>query len=376
MGASVMNGPTPRPLGLLAELTYACPLHCPYCSNPLEIVGSAAPLTTAEWEDAIVQAAELGVVQCSFSGGEPLLYRDLDALIRVGRAEGLYANLITSGVGLTLDRAVRLKEAGLDNVQISFQADRADLGDPIAGARGHGAKLAASRCVREAGLNLSLNVVLHRFNIERIREIAWLAGELGATRIELAHVQFYGWAHANMALLLPTLDQVRRADTVMAEIREAYRGSVEVLYVKSDVYESRPKACMGGWGQRYLTIDPSGFVLPCPTARSIPDLVFANVREAPLRWIWEESEAFQMFRGYDWMREPCRSCEFRTVDFGGCRCQAALITGDAANTDPVCTLSPRRAQLDDLLANAAAGSITDARFRLAPLIYDRPDRAS
>lgn len=355
-----------RPLGLLAEVSHACPLHCPYCSNPTFVSGREQPLPTEIWQRAIAEAAEMGVLQCSFSGGEPLLFRDLDSLIAVARRERMYTNLITSGVGLTAERADRLKEAGLDNVQVSFQADSAEMGDRIAGARVHSLKLDAAGAVRAAGLNLSLNVVLHRHSIDRLAALANLAEQLGASRIELAHVQFYGWAFANRGLLLPTREQMLRADDAVGEIRERYRGSIEVLYVKSDYYDARPKPCMGGWGARYLTIDPDGFVLPCPTARSIPGMSFANVRDWTLKTIWEDSDAFQRFRGYGWMQEPCRSCEFRTADFGGCRCQAALLAGDPAATDPVCRLSPRRGEVDALLDVASEAPIGAATFRQAP----------
>jgi pyrroloquinoline quinone biosynthesis protein E len=333
----------------------------------LTISGAAGfPLATNNWESVITQAAELGVLQCSFSGGEPLLFRDLAILVGLARKEGLYTNLITSAVGLNAARAAELKEAGLDNVQISFQADSALLGDAIAGARVHELKLAAAKVVREAGLNLSMNVVMHRFSVDLMPEMAELAYSLGATRIELAHVQFYGWAFENRRLLLPTREQMTRADEAIPNIKEKYKGAMEVLYVKSDYFDARPKACMGGWGSRFMTVDPEGFVLPCPTARSIPEMAFANVGEAQLKWIWEESEAFQKFRGFDWMQEPCRSCEFKTVDFGGCRCQAALLTGEAASTDPVCGFSPNRNKLDAMLREVAVGELGELAFRIAP----------
>lgn len=356
----------PRPYGLLVELTHECPLHCPYCSNPPKIKGGFEALGPEHWQSAIAQAAELGVLQCSFSGGEPLLNKHLSTLVETARKEGLYTNLITSGIGLTQDRAAQLKQAGLDNVQISFQTDSSELGDSIAGAKVHERKLVAARLVKEAGMNLSINVVLHRFSIDRIDELANLAGNLGASRIELAHTQFYGWAFDNRRLLLPTPEQMQAADEAVVGIKERYNGVVEVLYVKSDYYDKRPKPCMGGWGQKFLTIDPWGFVLPCPTARSIPNMEFANVRDLSLKSIWLESEAFQRFRGFDWMPELCKSCEFHTVDFGGCRCQAALLTGDAGSTDPVCDLSPHRQLLDRLFTNQDQGQISDLKFRTAP----------
>lgn len=357
----------PRPMALLAELTHACPLHCPYCSNPLSVSAPPNGLSADEWVDTIAQAAELGVLQCSFSGGEPLLHPHLERLVGSARHEGLYTNLITSGVSLTRPRAERLKAAGLDNAQISFQADTAERADSIAGARVHELKLEAARSVRNAGLNLSVNVVLHRFSIDRLSQMVELAADLGASRIELAHVQFYGWAFENRHVLLPTREQMNQADDEVTRSRERYKSVLDILYVKSDYYDARPKPCMGGWAQRYLTVDPDGYVLPCPTARSIPNMEFANVREAPLRCIWSDSEAFQRFRGYEWMAEPCRSCELKTVDFGGCRCQAALITGDARDADPVCGLSKHRAWVDALLQDSESpAKLGDLRFRTAP----------
>lgn len=331
-----------RPFGLLAELTHRCPLYCPYCSNPLGLVPAADELATADWERVLGEAAELGVLHAHFSGGEPLLRSDLAALIRTARACGLYSNLITSGVGLTAERAAVLAGAGLDSVQISFQADEAKVGDAIAGTAAHERKLRAARLVREFGWPLTVNVVLHRGNIDRTAQMVALAEELGAERLELASTQFYGWAFRNRAALLPTREQAERAGAVAAEAAARLRGRIEVVYVLPDYFGDRPKPCMHGWGRRFLTVNPAGDVLPCPTASAIPGLSFENVRTRALGWIWSASAAFNRFRGTDWMREPCRSCEFREVDFGGCRCQAALLTGDPANTDPACALAPHR----------------------------------
>ena len=334
-----------RPLNLLAELTYRCPLHCPYCSNPTEYPTARGELSTAEWAGVFRQAAELGVFHLHLSGGEPLVRTDLPDLIRAAHAAGLYTNLITSGVGLTRNRARQLRTAGLDSVQISLQSDQAPLADRVAGAAAHERKLAAARLCRELGWPLTLNVVLHRDNIDRAGALIALAEDLGAERLELAHTQFYGWAFRNRAALLPTRAQVEEAGLVVAAARPRLRGRMQVVYVPADYYGDRPKPCMNGWGQRHVTVNPVGDVLPCPTATAIRGLLFENVRQRPLRWIWEESDAFNRFRGTAWMPEPCRSCERREIDFGGCRCQAALLTGDAANTDPVCALSPHRAAL-------------------------------
>jgi len=341
----------PRPYALLAELTYRCPLHCPYCSNPPR-TRSDGELTTDEWRRVLRETTELGVLQVGFSGGEPLVRRDLAELVHSARETKLYTNLITSGVGLDESRADELRAAGLDSVQLSFQADDVDLGDEIAGARAHQLKLAAASYIRAAGIPLSLNFVIHRRNIDRLPQIIGLAETLGATRVELANAQFYGWAFLNRAALLPTREQVDRAREIATAAKARLAGKIDIFYVLPDYYETRPKPCLNGWGQRYLTVNPIGDVLPCPTASSaIPDLHFENVRARSLDWIWRESESFNLFRGTDWLPEPCQSCPQKEIDFGGCRCQAALLTGNAANTDPVCSLSPNRVLVDRVLLN-------------------------
>jgi PqqA peptide cyclase len=339
----------PRPYALLAEITYRCPLHCPYCSNPTR-TGNDQELTTDEWTRVIREAAALGVLQIGFSGGEPLARRDLPDLVRTAREANLYTNLITSGIGLDDDRLRALREAGLDSVQLSFQSDNTDLADEIAGARAHQRKLDAAVQIRAAGIPLSLNFVIHRRNIDRLPQMIDLAESLQAERVELANVQFYGWAFLNRAALLPRREQVVRAREIATAAKARLAGKIDIFYVLPDYYETRPKPCLNGWGQRYLTVNPIGEVLPCPTASSaIPDLRFENVRARELDWIWRESESFNRFRGTEWMPEPCRSCPQREIDFGGCRCQAALLTGNAANTDPVCELSPNRSTVDAVL---------------------------
>ncbi len=337
-----------RPYALLAELTYRCPLHCPYCSNPTQYP-RGAELTTCEWERVLEEAAGLGVLHVGFSGGEPLSRPDLNALVKRSRTVNLYTNLITSGIGLDETRAMALREAGLDSVQLSLQSDEPELADSIAGARTHDRKLACAELIRRAGFPLSLNVVLHRSNIERLELIIALAERLGAQRIELANAQYYGWAFQNRAGLLPTRAQVERARIVALEAKSRFAERMEVIYVLPDYYEARPKPCLMGWGNRYITVNPVGDVLPCPTAFSIRSLQFENVRNNSLRSIWTESESFNRFRGTHWMAEPCRSCPERHVDFGGCRCQAELITGDASQADPVCSLSPDRSRVDEAL---------------------------
>jgi pyrroloquinoline quinone biosynthesis protein E len=371
----------PRPYALLAEITYRCPLHCPYCSNPVAASLREAPrrpqgdgysngeLTTDEWKRVIHEAAALGVLQVGFSGGEPIARRDLVELIGAAREANLYTNLITSGIGLDDYRVGALRDAGLDSVQLSFQSDKPDLADEIAGARAHKRKLDAAAKIREAGIPLSLNFVIHRRNIDRLPQIIDLAEALGAERLELANVQFYGWAFRNRAALLPTREQVDRARDIATAAKVRLAGRIDIFYVLPDYYETRPKPCLNGWGQRYLTVNPIGDVLPCPTASSaIPDLRFENVRSHALDWIWRESESFNRFRGTEWMPEPCQSCPQREIDFGGCRCQAALLTGNAANTDPVCELSPNRGVVDAILGdvNSSNDGGGDWVYRIDP----------
>jgi PqqA peptide cyclase len=331
-----MNGP----FAILTELTYGCPLKCPYCSNPLNFGDYAdGELSTSEWRQVLAEAAELGVLQVHLSGGEPLLRRDLAEIVAVASDLGLYTNLITSALGLTGKRAAALKHAGLDHVQISVQADEAVLADEIAGLPAFDRKVAAARLVKELGWPLTLNVVLHRRNLDRIAEIIDLAESLEADRVELANTQYYGWALHNRAALLPTRGQLERAEGIVRDASKRLGERMELIYVLPDYYEKYPKPCMGGWGRHQLTVAPNGRVLPCPTAYDVP-LPRVNVREHSLRWIWEDSPLFTAYRGTDWLPSPCRTCARRDQDFGGCRCQAFALTGDAARTDPVCSLSP------------------------------------
>jgi pyrroloquinoline quinone biosynthesis protein E len=361
----------PRPYALLAEITYRCPLHCPYCSNPTQ-TRSDQELTTNEWTRVIREAAALGVLQIGFSGGEPLARRDLPDLVHAAREANLYTNLITSGIGLDDDRVGALRDAGLDSVQLSFQSDNTDLADEIAGARAHQRKLDAAAKIRAAGIPLSLNFVIHRRNIDRLAEMIALAELLQAERVELANVQFYGWAFLNRAALLPTREQIVRAREIATAAKARLTGKIDIFYVLPDYYETRPKPCLNGWGQRYLTVNPIGDVLPCPTASSaIPDMRFENVRSRELDWIWRESESFNRFRGTEWMPEPCQSCPQREIDFGGCRCQAALLTGNPASTDPVCDLSPNRAAVDAVLRelDSLGYQVPDWTYRINPKAF-------
>jgi pyrroloquinoline quinone biosynthesis protein E len=328
-----------RPFGLLAELTYSCPLSCAYCSNPLNLADYRDELSTAQWQRVFAEAQELGVLQLHLSGGEPLQRRDLVELVTTANELGMYTNLVTSALGLSRRRAEQLRVAGLDHIQISIQADEPVDSDRIAGTPSFQRKVAAARLVKELGWPLTVNVVLHRQNIERVAALVGLAEELEADRIELANTQYYGWAWRNRDALLPSRAQLERAEVVVRAARKRLRGRMDVIYVLPDYYSQYPKPCMGGWGKRQLTVTPNGDVLPCPAAQALP-LPRASVREDSLTRIWTESPLFQRFRGTDWMPEPCRSCDRRELDFGGCRCQAFQLTGDAARTDPVCHLSP------------------------------------
>ena len=334
------------PLAMLVELTHRCPLRCPYCSNPIELERRGQELDTAAWRDVLDQAAALGVLQVHFSGGEPTARPDLEDLVEHAAGLGLYTNLITAGVLLDEARVGRLAAAGLDHVQLSFQDSAPAESDRIAGYQGgYRRKIAAAGWIRAAGLPLTLNAPVHRHNIEHLEAIIELAVELGAERIEVAHVQYYGWGLKNRAALIPTRAQLARATEVVEAATERLKGVLVFDYVVPDYYAHRPKACMGGWARQFLNVTPSGKVLPCHAAETIPGLAFERVSERGLAEIWADSPAFLRFRGTDWMPEPCASCERREIDWGGCRCQALAILGDAAQTDPACGLSPHHAAL-------------------------------
>jgi pyrroloquinoline quinone biosynthesis protein E len=355
-----MTTTIPTPLALIAELTHRCPLHCVYCSNPLEMQARGLELSTEVWSRILREAAEAGVLQVDFTGGEPLARPDLVELIRAARAAGLYVNLITSGLPLDERRLAELVNAGLDHLQLSFQGAQDDAASEIAGTRALEQKLQVVRWVRTHRIALTLNFVIHRQNLDRLEEMIALGEASGAGRLEFAHVQYYGWAFDNRKLLLPTRDQVDRSIRLLQQAEARLRGKVRVEYVTPDYYAKYPKACMGGWGRKLMLITPGGDVLPCHAAQIIPGMRFANVKNQPLREIWNSSEAFQKFRGEEWMQEPCRNCDRRTQDFGGCRCQAFLLAGDAAATDPVCTLTPRRMIVEEIIAAANAESPSPA----------------
>ncbi|MBI2992650.1 MAG: pyrroloquinoline quinone biosynthesis protein PqqE [Gammaproteobacteria bacterium] len=356
------------PLWLLAELTYACPLQCPYCSNPMEIAAIKQELDTSHWFRVMQQARRMGATQLGFSGGEPLIRRDLEQLIAEARRLGYYTNLITSGVGMDEQRIKAFKEAGLDHIQVSFQASSEELNNFIAGTDAFEHKMHMARLVKQYGYPMVLCFVLHRKNEHQIREILDLAVALEADYVELATTQYYGWAFHNREQLLPTREQLVNAEKVAKEYQDKMKGRMKIYYVIPDYYEIRPKRCMDGWGSVFLTIAPDGTALPCHAARQLPGLSFPNVRDHDIDWIWSESPAFNRFRGLDWMKEPCRSCPEKEKDLGGCRCQAYMLTGDAANADPVCDKSPHHHVVTERIehVNRLAGT---REFEAKPLVF-------
>lgn len=356
-----MTPPPDPPLALLAEITHRCPMRCVYCSNPLELVAASGELAEAAWLKVLEEAADLGVLQVHFSGGEPLARRDVFRLVAHAARLGLYTNLITSGIRLDQTVAARLADAGLEHVQLSVQdteSDGVELIGGFAGAFDH--KLRAARAIAAAGLALTLNAVVHRGNAGRIDAFIDLALALGARRLEVAHVQYYGWGLLNRARLMPTLDQVRAVTHRVEAARARLKGTLSIDYVVPDYYARLPKACMGGWGRRFMVVDPIGRALPCHAAPTIPGLAFANVQDERLADIWLHAPAFTVFRGTGWMKEPCRSCERRELDWGGCRCQALALAGDAAATDPACHKSPHHAAMAALAAAEAEADSSGA----------------
>ncbi|MCW5831235.1 MAG: pyrroloquinoline quinone biosynthesis protein PqqE [Labilithrix sp.] len=336
----------PRPYTLIAELTYRCPLRCPYCSNPTDLAAHDGELGTDEWTRVLGEAEALGVVQVHFTGGEPLARKDLEALVTRARELELYSNLVTSGVPLTKQRLAGLVERGLDHVQVSVQSARPDRADAIAGYAAHPQKIQVMRWVTELGLPLTMNVVLHRANLDEIDELVALAEDVGASRLELANTQYVAWALSNRDALLPTRAQLEAAGERAAKHKARLQGRMDVLFVKPDYFGTTPKACMDGWARRFIHMVPDGRVLPCHAATSITPLRFDSVKDRALADIWTSSEALLAYRGEAWMPEPCKSCERRTIDFGGCRCQAFALTGDASATDPACQLAPQHALVE------------------------------
>ncbi|MCQ6281404.1 pyrroloquinoline quinone biosynthesis protein PqqE [Bacillus sp. EB600] len=346
------NNVVQPPYSLLAELTHRCPLHCPYCSNPIEMTSEAMELTAEDWCRVLSEAADLGVVEVHFSGGEPLFYEKLDALIHHATSLEIYTNLITSGIGLTTEKAARLKEAGLANAQVSFQAGEAKLSDMVGGYKAFEKKREAVNAVKKSGIHLTLNVVLHKLNLDDLHGIIMLAEELGAERLELANTQYYNWALLNREQLLPSREQIERASEIYEAAKARLQKKMEIIWVIPDYYAQAPKPCMGGWGTIGLTVAPNGVVLPCPTAGMIKGLSFENVRESSLQHIWYDSDSFNQFRGEAWLPEPCFSCDQRHKDGGGCRCQAYALTGDVYATDPVCQWAPKHHLIEKAVQNA------------------------
>ncbi len=370
------------PLAVLAELTHRCPLQCPYCSNPLELERGSAELTTAEWKRVLSELGQIGVLQIHFSGGEPTARKDLVELVRHATDVGLYSNLITSAVLLTRDRLAALADAGLSHVQISFQGADAATADRVAGLdAAHEKKLAAARWTRELDLPLTVNAVMHRQNLHQLADVIRMAVDLDADRLEVANVQYYGWALKNRAALMPTLQQIEEASRIVEDAAMRLKGVLAIDYVVPDYYALRPKKCMGGWGRQFFNISPAGKILPCHAAETITGLQFESVRDHSIAWIWRHSEALNRYRGTGWMPEPCAGCAFKEDDFGGCRCQAFALAGDAGLTDPACSLSPIHAQVFSIAEAEAGGGLRRFVYRnfaggtLEAAVTDAPDNA-
>jgi pyrroloquinoline quinone biosynthesis protein E len=347
-----------NPLALVAELTHRCPLHCVYCSNPLELQARGAELSTEDWSRVFLEAAAAGVLQADFTGGEPLTRPDIVELVRSARTAGLYVSLITSGLPMDEAKLEALVQAGLDHFQLSFQGAREETANEISGTKSHQQKLRVLEWLKRYRIGLTLNFVIHRGNLDELEEMLAIVESSGAGCVEFASVQYYGWAFANRDKLLPTRQQLDDCVEFMKRAEDRLRGKTRVVFVVPDYYAKFPKPCVGGWGRKLMLITPSGDALPCHAAQVIPGLSFENVKNRSLREIWEHSAAFQKFRGEDWMQEPCKTCDRRELDFGGCRCQALLFAGDAAATDPVCSLAPLRPKVDTILAALNLASVS------------------
>ncbi len=341
-----------NPMWLLAEVTYKCPLHCMFCYNPVDYATYDKELSTEDWLRVLRQGRELGATQLGFSGGEPLMRDDLEILVAESRKLGYYTNLITSGVGLNEKRIAAFKEGGLDHIQLSFQDSTREVNDFLSSTKTFDLKNKVAKLIKDYDYPMVFNCVLHRLNIDHTKEILEMAEAMGAEYVELANTQYYAWAHLNRDQLLPSREQLEKAERVTNEFRARVGSKVKVYFVVPDFYANRPKACMNGWGSVFLTITADGVALPCHEARMLPGLTFPNVREHDLRWIWYDSPGFGAYRGDAWMQEPCRTCPEKTKDFGGCRCQAFMLTGDATNADPVCDKSPHHDVITRLVEKA------------------------
>ena len=357
----------PNPLALIAEITHRCPLHCVYCSNPLQMAGAKEELATGGWLRVFQEAARLGILHLHLTGGEPLARLDLKELVAGAHACGLYSNLITSGIGLSETRLKEIVEAGLDHIQLSFQDAREGPANWIAGAKAHAHKVALAATIRRFPIAFTVNLVVHRQNLDCLEEMITFIEQLQPERVEIAHAQYYGWALKNRDSLMPTREQLDNCLRIVEAAQQRLSGTMRIDCVVPDYYARYPKACMGGWGRRLMLIDPAGRVLPCHAAGVIPGMQFDNVLEHPLEWIWTDSSAFQRFRGEDWMPDPCRSCDRRSEDFGGCRCQAFLLTGDASATDPTCSLAPMHNVVENARLQAAGqGSASEVVWLYRP----------
>lgn len=366
---SVATPPGP-PLWLLAEVTYKCPLHCVFCYNPVNYAQTGPELSTEDWLRVLREARAAGSVQCGFSGGEPLVRDDLEILVAEAHRLGFYTNLLTSGVGLSEARAAALKRAGLDHVQLSFQDSTKELNDFLSHTKTFDLKRRTADLIKSHDWPMVLNCVIHRLNIDYIEQIIDLAVELGAEYLELANSQYYSWAELNRDKLLPSREQLERAERVTNACREKYGDKIRIIFVVPDYYDKRPKKCMNGWGNVFLTVTPDGSALPCHTAKMIKGITFPNVRDMGVSDIWYQSKAFNFYRGDSWMKDPCRTCPDKEKDLGGCRCQALMLTGDAANADPVCDKSPLHHRVTELVAYA---QIPDAqRENVKPLVFRDP----
>jgi pyrroloquinoline quinone biosynthesis protein E len=368
-----MTAELSNPLALIAELTHRCPLHCVYCSNPLEMQSRSNELSTEVWSRVFKEAAAAGVLQADFTGGEPLARPDIIDLVRAARTAGLYVNLITSGLPMDEIKLGTLVEAGLDHFQLSFQGAREDTANEISGTKSHAQKLRVLEWLKQQRVAVTLNFVIHRRNIDQLEEMLAIAESSSATRVEFANVQYYGWAFANRENLLPTRKQLDRSVEFLKREQERLKGKIRIEFVVPDYYAKFPKPCMGGWGRKLMLITPSGDALPCHAAQVIPGLTFENVKNRSLRDVWEHSSAFQKFRGENWMQAPCKTCDRREQDFGGCRCQALLLAGDAAATDPVCSLAPLRPEVDAILTGM--NSAPPAEIFVKPSWLYRPNPA-
>lgn len=359
------------PLWLLAEITYRCPLHCAFCYNPVDFAqtGAGQELSTEGWLKVLREARATGSVQCGFSGGEPLMRDDLEILVAEAHRLGYYTNLLTSGVGLTDERAAALKAAGLDHIQLSFQDSTRELNDFLSHTRTFDLKQRVAHTIKANGWPMVMNCVIHRLNIDYIGQIIDMAVELGAEYLELANSQYYSWALLNRDQLLPSRQQLERAERITNEYREKLGDKIRIFFVVPDYYENRPKKCMNGWGNVFLTVTPDGTALPCHTAKMLPGLTFPNVKEMGVREIWYESEGFNHYRGTGWMKEPCASCPEKEKDYGGCRCQAYMLANDPDAADPVCDKSPAHGVV---LAAVAQAQEADHPAASRPLVFRDP----